>query len=192
VTELLDLGSDWTWELDARARVTSLSESFEARSGYKRADFERLNEPGGAKVVDDEHWRALQQVFRERREFREHLVTYVGTDGAPMHALLSGKPVFDAAGRLIGWRGVGRNVTAERESQLAQHRTEALLNRLYESSPDAICVVRASDARILLANAGFLKFTGLTQRDVVGRVVAVWWPLDHSGGVPARAQEAAR
>jgi len=27
---------------------------------------------------------------------------------------------------------------------------------------------------------------------VVGRVVAVWWPLDHSGGVPARAQEATR
>ncbi len=171
VAELLDLGSDWTWELDARARLKSLSESFEARSGYKRSDFERLNESGAARIVDDEHWGALRQVFRERREFREQLVTFVGPDGAPMHGLFSGKPVFDAEGRLTGWRGVGRNVTAERESHLAQHRTEALLNRLYESSPDALCVVRASDARILLANAGFLKFTGLTQRDVDGRAV---------------------
>jgi len=178
VTELLDLGSDWTWELDARARLTKLSDSFEARSGYRRADFERLNEPASARIVDDENWRAVQQVFRERREFREQLVTYVGPDGAPMHALFSGKPVFDPEGQLVGWRGVGRNVTAERETQLAQRRTEALLNRLYESSPDAICVVRASDACILLANAGFLKFTGLTQRDVVGRGVGELglWP----------------
>ncbi|MBI5718467.1 MAG: PAS domain S-box protein [Burkholderiales bacterium] len=181
VTELLDLGSDWTWELDADARLKTLSASFEARSGYKRADFERLNEPGQPRIVDDENWRALKQVFRERREFREQLLTYVGPDGAPMHALFSGAPVFDAAGLLTGWRGVGRNVTAEREAELAQRRAEALLNRLYESSPDAICVVRASDARILLANAGFLRFTGLTQRDVVGRAVgdlALWPDLE--------------
>jgi PAS domain S-box-containing protein len=171
VTELLDLGSDWTWELDARARLVRLSDSFEARSGYRRADFARLNEPDNPHIVDDENWRALQQVFRERREFREQLVTFIGPDGAPMHALFSGKPAFDADGKVTGWRGVGRNVTAERESELAQRRTEALLNRLYESSPDAICVVRASDACILLANAGFLKFTGLTQRDVEGRVI---------------------
>jgi len=181
VTELLDLGSDWTWELDARARLKALSASFEARSGYRRADFARMNEPGQPRIVDDENWHAMQQLFREQREFREQLCTFIGPDGAPMHALFSGKPVLDAAGRLTGWRGVGRNVTAEREAQLAQQSTEALLNRLYESSPDAICVMRASDHRILLANAGFLKFTGLTQRDVVGRGVGelgLWPDLD--------------
>ncbi|MFM2447183.1 MAG: hypothetical protein RI936_1630, partial [Pseudomonadota bacterium] len=192
VTELLDLGSDWTWELDAQARVAGLSESFEARSGYRRADFERLNDPGFPRIVDDENWRALQQVFRERREFREQLVTYAGPDGTPMHALFSGTPVFDAEGVLTGWRGVGRNVTAERESELAQRRTEALLNRLYESSPDAICVVRASDACILLANAGFLKFTGLTQRDVVGRGVGdlgLWPDLGEPRRILAELRE---
>ncbi|MFO1297644.1 MAG: ATP-binding protein [Rubrivivax sp.] len=120
----------------------------------------------------------MQQAFRERRPFREQLCTYVCPDGAPMHALFSGTPVFDAAGQLTGWRGVGRNVTAEREALLAQRRTETLLNRLYEASPDAICVGRASDGRILLANAGFLKFTALTQRDVVGRTIGELnlWP----------------
>ncbi|MFO1285472.1 MAG: PAS domain S-box protein [Rubrivivax sp.] len=178
LAELLDLGSDWTFELDARARLMALSESFEARSGYKRSDFARLGEPGQPHIVDDENWRALQQAFRERRPFREQLCTYVCPDGAPMHALFSGTPVFDAAGQLTGWRGVGRNVTAEREALLAQRRTETLLNRLYEASPDAICVGRASDGRILLANAGFLKFTALTQRDVVGRTIGELnlWP----------------
>jgi len=178
VTELLDLGSDWTFELDAHARLVALSPSFESRSGYRRQDFERLNEPGHAQIVEDENWRALQQAFRERREFREQLVTYLGPDGAPMHGLFSGTPVFDAAGTLTGWRGVGRNVTAEREAELAQRRTETLLNRLFDSSPDAICVVRASDERILLASAGFLKFTGHTQREVVGQTLGALelWP----------------
>ncbi|MCW5633991.1 MAG: PAS domain S-box protein [Rubrivivax sp.] len=181
VTELLELGSDWTWELDAQARLVTISPSFEARTGYRRADFERLNEPGQPRIVDDENWRALQAALRERRAFREMAVTYVGPDGAPMHALFSGTPVFDAAGGLTGWRGVGRNVTAEREARLAQQRTETLLNRLYEASPDAICVGRASDGRILLANAGFLAFTGLTQAEVVGRTIGelgLWPDLD--------------
>ncbi|MBL8288549.1 MAG: PAS domain S-box protein [Rubrivivax sp.] len=178
LAELLDLGSDWTFELDARSQLTALSPSFEARTGFKRSDFARLGEPGQPYIVDDDNWRALQQALRERRPFRELLCTYVGPGGAPMHALFSGTPVFDGAGQHTGWRGVGRNVTAEREMLLAQRRTETLLNRLYEASPDAICVGRASDGRILLANAGFLKFTGLTQREVVGRTIGELhlWP----------------
>ncbi len=181
VAELLDLGSDWTWELDARARLVALSPSFEQRTGMRRTDFERLNEPGGPRIVDDDNWRSLHQVFRERLQFREHQVTYVGRDGTPLHVLVSGAPVLDAEGRLVGWRGVGRNVTAERQARLEQQRSETLLNRLFESSPDAICVGRASDGRILLANAGFLKFTGLTQAEVLGRSVGalgLWPDLD--------------
>ena len=178
VTELLDLGSDWTWELDANARPVAVSPSFEARTGLQRAAFERLGQPGHLQPVDDANWQAMLQALRERREFRELLVSYRAPDGAPLHTLLSGTPVLDEGGQVVGWRGVGRNVTAEHEAALAQRRTETLLNRLHESSPDAICVVRASDERILLANAGFLKFTGLTQRDVVGQSIGALglWP----------------
>ncbi|MBK9136777.1 MAG: PAS domain S-box protein [Betaproteobacteria bacterium] len=181
VTELLDLGSDWSWELDARGRPVTVSPSFEQRTGLERADFERLDEPGHVQHVHDTHWEAFIQALRERREFRELLVSYRAPDGTPLHTLLSGAPVLDADGHLAGWRGVGRNVTAEHEAALAQRRTETLLNRLHESSPDAICVVRASDELILLANAGFLKFTGLTERDVVGQridALALWPDLE--------------
>ena len=181
VAELLELGSDWTWELDAKARLVAVSPSFEQHTGYRRADFERLNQPGGPQIVDDENWRALQQVFRERLQFREHPITFVGPDGKTMHALFSGTPMHDAEGRVIGWRGVGRDVTAERQARLEQQRSETLLNRLFESSPDAVCVGRASDGRILLANAGFLKFTGFTQAEVLGRGVGelgLWSDLE--------------
>jgi PAS domain S-box-containing protein len=178
VTELLQLGSDWTWELDAKGRVVALSPSFEQRTGWRRADFMRVNEPGQPRVVADDRWRAMQQVLRERREFRDQPLTYIGPDGAPMHTVFSGAPMFDAAGQHSGWRGVGRNVTAETQAQREKERTEVLLNRLFETSPDAIAVGRASDGRILLANAGFLIFTGLPHAQVVGRTIGELplWP----------------
>ena len=181
VAELLSLGSDWTWELDAQAAPLALSPSFESSTGYRRGDFMALNQPGGPVIVDDDNWQALRQALRERREFREYPLTYLGPDGAPLHTLFSGAPTFDAKGQHTGWRGVGRNVTREHEARLEQRRTETLLNRLVESSPDAICVGRADDGRILLANAGFLKFTGLTQPEVVGMRIGelgLWPDMD--------------
>ena len=178
VAELLRLGSDWTWELDAQARRMALSPSFEQHTGYRRADFARLNQPGGPRIVEDDDWRELQQVFRERREFRELPLSYIGPDGKVLHTLFSGAPMLDAGGRVTGWRGVGRDVTTERQARLEQQRSETLLNRLFESSPDAICVSRASDGCILLANAGFLHFAGLTQADVLGQSIGelAFWP----------------
>ncbi|PTT75118.1 hypothetical protein DBR42_29625, partial [Pelomonas sp. HMWF004] len=74
--------------------------------------------------------------------------------------LTSGEPVFDAAGRHTGWRGVSHNITGERLALQQHQRTASLLDRLLRASPDAICVARFSDGQIRFANAGFCSMVG--------------------------------
>ncbi|MBL8326300.1 MAG: response regulator [Rubrivivax sp.] len=178
VTELMRLGSDWTWELDAKARMVAAAPSTEWRVGEGLPAFLKLDEAGQPRIVDDADWQGMQQLFRNRRPFRDHPISALAPDGSIVHAVCSGTPVFDANGRVLGWRGVGRDVTAEHRARLAQQRSEALLNRLFESSPDALCVGRSSDGRILLANAGFLALTGLTQAEALAKTVGelALWP----------------
>ena len=60
------------------------------------------------------------------RDFRDH---EIDGDGGDHHVSINGNPVFDGAGRFVGYRGTGREVTAEveaaQELALAKERAEA-------------------------------------------------------------------
>ena len=63
---------------------------------------------------------------RPFRDFRDH---EIDADGGHHHVSINGNPVFDGAGTFVGYRGTGREVTAEveaaRELELAKERAEA-------------------------------------------------------------------
>jgi PAS domain S-box-containing protein len=189
LSELLRIGSDWTWEADRRGRPTYISPSFEARTGRTVAEFMRVMQPGGPQLLDDDEARAIVADMRQQRPFRDRLLTLRCADGSLLATLGNGDPVFDAEGRLTGWRGVSRNVTPERLAQLAQTRTRLLLDRLVDMSPDAICVARLADGVILLANPQFLRTAGLAAGEVIGQSalqLGLWKDTD----LPARLRDA--
>jgi PAS domain S-box-containing protein len=166
---LLQLGSDFTWEMDAKARVTYLSPSFEQHTQRTIAEFSRAGTPAGPAIVDDAQWGQLQADLRARRAYRDRVIHFVCRDGTEIYLCGSGEPVFDARGRCTGWWGVSRNATAEMEAQRALERSQAMLDRLVRLSPDAICVASTRDGRILLANPAFVQLAGRPEEEVVGR-----------------------
>jgi PAS domain S-box-containing protein len=168
LAQLVSIGSDWSWEMDERGLLTYISPSFEARTGRSVAEFMRTGQAGGPQLVDDEHSRALREDLRQRRPYRDRLITLHCADGTELMVLGHGDPVLDAQGRFCGWRGVSRNVTHERQARQAQARTQSLLDRLVHMSPDAICVARHADGRILLANPQFLHIAGRSEAEVIG------------------------
>jgi len=166
---LLQLGSDFTWEMDAKARVTYLSPSFEAHTQRTIAEFSRAGAADGPTIVDDSQWAQLQDDLRARRAYRDRVIHFVCRDGTEIYLCGSGEPVFDAFGRCVGWWGVSRNATAEVLAQRALERSQAMLDRLVRLSPDAICVASMRDGRILLANPAFVQLAGRAEDEVVGR-----------------------
>jgi PAS domain S-box-containing protein len=165
---LLQLGSDFTWEMDAKARFTYLSPSFEQHTGRTIAEFSQAGTAQGPAIVDDAQWSQLQDDLRARRAYRDRVIHFVCRDGTEIYLCGSGEPVFDGFGRCVGWWGVSRNATAEMLAQRALERSQAMLDRLVRLSPDAICVASMRDGRILLANPAFVQLAGRSEREVVG------------------------
>jgi len=169
LAQLLDLGSDWSWELDLRGKLVSMTPSFEQRTGRTLAEFMRLGEPGGPVVLDDGDWRQVQQALRAQLPFREMLAHYRCADGHVLSVRASGDLKVDARGRPVGWTGVSRNVSAEVQQQAALRRSQAMLERLFRLTPDAISVASLRDGRILLLNESFSRITGYSEAEIVGR-----------------------
>ena len=177
LSELLRIGSDWTWRVDARGRLVEISPSIEARTGRSVAECLRVAQPGGPQVVDDANWQALQQRVRQGQAFRDQPASCRFADGSVQHASVSGEPVVDERGRHTGWWGVGRNITAEVQAGHEAQRTRDMLDRLFQLSPDAICVASLRSGRVLLANPSYLQFVGHSEEEVIGhtgREIGVW------------------
>jgi PAS domain S-box-containing protein len=106
--------SHWLWETDARHRFTYVSDgvrtfgfSSESLVGRTRreiaADADR----------DPEKWLAFQTVLDNHGPFRDFAFAWRNPSGGEGVASVSGDPFFDAAGRLLGYRGTGRDITRQ-------------------------------------------------------------------------------
>ena len=169
LAHLVQASHNWAWEADAKFRVTSLSDEFEALSGHKREDFLRIGETGGAMLVRDADYQALLEDIRAKRAYRDRINGFRTPDGRLLWTLSSGEPVFDAAGKHVGWRGVSHNITGERLTLQQHQRTASMLDKLLRASPDAICVARIDDGRIRFVNSGFCTLVGRGRDDLIGR-----------------------
>ncbi|MGQ3051883.1 MAG: PAS domain S-box protein [Roseateles sp.] len=177
LAHLVQAAHNWAWEADAKFRVTSLSDEFEALSGHRREDFLRMGEPGGAVLVRDADYQPLLEDIRAKRAYRDRINGFRAPDGRLLWTLSSGEPMFDAQGLHTGWRGVSHNITGERLALQQHQRTANMLDRVLRASPDAICVAHIDDGRIRFANSGFCTLVGMSREALMGhsgREVGLW------------------
>jgi PAS domain S-box-containing protein len=116
LADYVETSSDWFWETDAEHRYTYFSEGLQRVLGVDPARvLGRSRRELAADTQDDpEKWRKHLADLGARRPFRD-LVYQIVVGGKRKHISASGKPVFDAEGRFLGYRGVGRDATAEVE-----------------------------------------------------------------------------
>ncbi len=113
VLDFARMSSDWLWELDGDLRFCWVSDSPWLASNH---------------VPSEPHWAHLQSDLLARRPFRDVRDQETDTSGLLHHVSINGSPVFDAVGNFTGYRGTGRDVTAEveaaQELELAKERAE--------------------------------------------------------------------
>ena len=108
---LCNLSSDWYWEQDAQFRFTDIAGLAAQQDARLRAllgqalwDVETAN-------MEDADWDAHRQLLAAQQPFRELELKRLGPDGSVMWLSLSGEPIVSPHGLLLGYRGVGRNIT---------------------------------------------------------------------------------
>ncbi|HLL09950.1 MAG TPA: PAS-domain containing protein, partial [Rubrivivax sp.] len=119
---LTALSSDWFWEQDADCRFTRL----EGRhmSGHESAFADELGKTWSELGFEaDADWADAVDGMSQGRPFHEVVMRRCLSDGSVRHVRLSGEPLIDTQGKLTGYRGVGRDVTAQR---MAEERVQYL------------------------------------------------------------------
>ena len=123
IRSLVALVSDFYWEQDAAGRFVQVSGSA-VDAGTIAAD-SWLGSTAielGLGAIDERGWPRPDDA--DLAPIRERVVSWLQRDGNVRHLRISAQPMFDDHGHAAGWRGLARDVTAERSrfSELRQLR----------------------------------------------------------------------
>ena len=127
--------------------------------GRKREDTAPLG-------ITAEQWRTHQNDIEAHRPFRDLKMCRLDAQKRHRWCSISGWPIFDEEGRFAGYRGTGRDISAEVE---AEHRASVAQGRLsaaVEALSDALAFFDADD-RLITCNDAYRRLSGPTSHLVV-------------------------
>ncbi|MDH4189710.1 MAG: PAS domain S-box protein [Betaproteobacteria bacterium] len=172
---LVELSSDWYWEQDANLRFTRLEGAMFSRQGIDPATLlGKTRWEIGFDNVSEPEWAEHRARLARHEPFADFLGVRHDPDGGIRQALLvSGRPIFDEAGRFTGYRGVGRDVSrrlrSEQELARAHARVEeaeARLRTAIDSLDDGFALFDAQD-RLVLCNERYREYYPLSRDAIV-------------------------
>jgi PAS domain S-box-containing protein len=109
--------SDWFWETDENHRFTYQSDHIRAFGLDPQNIIGRTRSELAADIVSDPaKWQEHYAVLDRHEPFRDFIYTF---DSGERVGSVSGKPIFNADGRFLGYRGTARDITDQVISERA-------------------------------------------------------------------------
>jgi two-component system sensor histidine kinase/response regulator len=130
------VSNDWFWETDADDRFTFLSKSLRGEDPNRLIGRRRCDD-AGCKGPDDPDWQSYFAAVAARVPFRD-FVYRLADERVTFYLSISGKPIFDDAGKFLGYRGTGRDVTASVGTEAALAQKNAMLEAMLRAIPEGI------------------------------------------------------
>ncbi len=114
---LTKLSSDWYWEQDDQFRFVRLGGDLDQKTravnsahvGKTRWEMRALN-------LTEADWQAHRQVLQSHQEFHDFELLRRDKEGRTYWTSVSGMPILDNLGNFKGYRGVARDITAQKLS----------------------------------------------------------------------------
>ncbi|MGA9769106.1 MAG: CHASE3 domain-containing protein [Blastocatellia bacterium] len=111
----------------------------------------------------------------------------ISADGRQTPIDDSGAPIKDKEGAIVGVVMVFRDVTERRRNEDALRSSEARFSKAFSATPLAKSISRFSDRRFIDVNDSFLRVTGYSRDEVLGRTgleLGIWPTMDERERVP--------
>ncbi len=166
---LVESMPDWIWETDASLRYTYASPAVEQILGYPPAqllgktpfDLMPADEARGTRALVEPK-RAAAQPIETIENIKLH------RDGRRLVLETRALPVLDAAGALVGYRGIDRDITGRKQAQAALERERDRV-RHYLNIAGAMLIALDTAGRVTLINRQGCEILGLPEDAVIGR-----------------------
>ena len=170
--DFVELSADWPWETDSGLRFIAIADAppppAAAPEGTPGRRWEEVILPELPPEQVPSHLDAL-----ERRADFIITLTRPGASGEPCYLEMRGRAMFDTEGRFRGYRGVGRDLTAEAAARAACDsalRNAAGWQTLFDASPASIGRLDA-EGRWLQVNPALAESLGQPAATLAGTVV---------------------
>ena len=176
--DLVETSCDWIWEVDEKDRYTYASHKVEEMLGYK--PFELLGKTPFDFMPADEAKRVgkiFAEIARKREPFEGLENRNLHRDGHIVVLESSGTPFFDKDGKLLGYRGVDRDISGRKQAEEALKSSEARLQAFVSNLPGVV-FLKDIDGRHLLVNKEAERIFGKSQEEVLGKTVSDLLPAD--------------
>jgi len=113
---LVELSSDWYWELDDSLRFTTFGGRELGRRFAQLLVGRAAWEIPGADT-EGAGWAEFRSRLERREPFRDFEYAYASRRGVRRYVSVSGEPLFDDQGRFSGYRGVSRDISERRRAE---------------------------------------------------------------------------
>jgi len=122
-----ETASDWFWATGPEHDFTYFSAQAGFDTDWGKLIGKRRWDIAADVASEPEHWREHMATLEHREPFHDFVYTVRRVNGALGFVSISGKPVFDAAGRFAGYRGVARDITERKRAEEALSVAQAEL-----------------------------------------------------------------
>ncbi len=174
--DLTESTSDWVWETDRKGVYTYSSPKVKSLLGYEpneiigKAPFEFMP-PEEAERVSDIFYKiaSAQKAFNSLENINLH------KNGYPVIMETSGVPIFDADGKLVGYRGIDRDITKRKQAEQSLLESENKYRLLIENLPQKI-FYKDNNSVYVACNNNYAQDLNIQPDEITGKTDFDFYP----------------
>ena len=163
--DLTETTPDMIWEVDTSGVVTYVSPRAKDLMGYEPSEV--IGKKPDVYMVDPGDFDRFMSIVKSRKPFSGLIFMQQHKDGHQIAIESSGVPYFESGGKLLGYRGIDRDITERTRIEQALRESERSYRELFEVALDAIWV-HDLNGEILKANAAMEQLTGYRLKELIG------------------------
>lgn len=167
--DIAESAFDYFWETNEQHRIVSISDRFRIITGTEPDRFYGKTIWGATNEnIDSPKWIKHRNDLEMLRPFKDFQFQVILPDEIVHHVLANGKPIFSESGKFSGYRGTGKDITAEVNATKDAATAQTRLLEAIESANASILVFNENDILVFLHLASSTELGAFRQANEIG------------------------
>ncbi|UCE67567.1 MAG: PAS domain S-box protein [Candidatus Zixiibacteriota bacterium] len=160
--------SDWIWEIDSAGKFTYVSEGVKSVIGYEP---DELMGKSLFDIVSQDESEILRELFIMVSSRKQNITDWINwnihKDGTLICIQSNGVPIIDRNDKLLGYRGINKDITNQKRSEERLRQSEERYRMLIESMEEGLLIIGTEEV-VIFSNKASAEIFGLPQDKIIG------------------------